>query len=64
VPVRFARALASTAAEWPTDDLWLVGHRALREVPRVAAVWGFLLEELRAGRDAERSRAPASGTTS
>jgi DNA-binding transcriptional LysR family regulator len=45
-PVRFAEALEPAAAEWPIDDLWLVGHRALREVPRVAAVWAFLLEEL------------------
>lgn len=26
----------------PDDDLWLVGHRALRSVPRVAAVWPWL----------------------
>lgn len=26
------------------EELWLVVHRALREVPRVAAVWSFLLE--------------------
>ena len=26
----------------PTDRLWLVGHRALKDVPRVAAVWAFL----------------------
>lgn len=45
-PVRFARALAASAEAWPTDDTWLVGHRALRDVPRVAAVWDFLLEEL------------------
>jgi len=32
---------------WPSDDLWLVGHRVLRDVPRVAAVWEFLTEELR-----------------
>ncbi|XXX81715.1 LysR family transcriptional regulator [Sorangium sp. So ce134] len=47
VPLRFAGALEASAAEWPTDDLWLVGHRALRDVPRVAAVWAFLAEELR-----------------
>ncbi len=47
VPVRFAEALAPAASEWPSDDLWLVGHRALREVPRVAAVWEFLIERLR-----------------
>jgi DNA-binding transcriptional LysR family regulator len=26
-------------------ELWLVGHRALREVPRIAATWEWLLEE-------------------
>ena len=46
-PVEYTRALAESAAEWPSDDLWLVGRRALREVPRVAAVWQFLLAELR-----------------
>jgi DNA-binding transcriptional LysR family regulator len=45
--VRYADALASTTTSWPVDDLWLVGHRALRDVPRVAAVWSFLAEELR-----------------
>ncbi len=47
VPVRFAPGLAKTAEAWPSDDLWLVGHRALRDVPRVAAVWSFLIDELR-----------------
>jgi DNA-binding transcriptional LysR family regulator len=46
-PVRYAPALASSAETWPSDDLWLVGHRALRDVPRVAAVWTFLAEQLR-----------------
>jgi hypothetical protein len=41
-PVRYARSLAPSAAEWPVDDLWLVGHAALRDTPRVAAVWDFL----------------------
>ncbi|MGH7294859.1 MAG: LysR family transcriptional regulator [Polyangiaceae bacterium] len=43
-PVRYARELAPSAAEWPEDDLWLVGHAALRDTPRVAAVWSFLEE--------------------
>lgn len=49
VPVRFASGLAPAADEWPTDDLWLVGHRALRDVPRVAAVWDFFVALLRGG---------------
>jgi DNA-binding transcriptional LysR family regulator len=60
-PLAFADALAPAAAAWPSDDLWLVGHRALRDVPRVAAVWTFLLEDLGITGDPERSgrgRAP------
>ena len=29
----------------PVETLWLVGHRALRDVPRVAVVWAFLVEQ-------------------
>lgn len=43
--VRTSRALASTT--WPHSELWLVAPRPLREVPRVAAVWRFLVELLR-----------------
>jgi DNA-binding transcriptional LysR family regulator len=39
-------ALRSTLAATPRTPLWLVGHQALRQVPRVAAVWTFLLEEV------------------
>lgn len=46
--LRHAAALDRDAASWPIDTLWLVGHRALRDIPRVAAVWEFLIEELRA----------------
>ena len=44
VPVLHARALDAAWAALPTGSLWLVGHRALRHVPRVAAVWDFVLE--------------------
>lgn len=47
VALRLSPTLAKSAAAWPADDLWMVGHRALRDVPRVAAVWSFLLAELR-----------------
>jgi DNA-binding transcriptional LysR family regulator len=40
--------VARLAPSWPNDDLWLVGHKALREVPRVAAVWEWLVAEFRA----------------
>jgi DNA-binding transcriptional LysR family regulator len=45
--VRHGPGLAPSADAWPTSELWLVGHRALRDVPRVAAVWGFLATEMR-----------------
>lgn len=45
--VRTTRALAASVESWPLTELWLVAPRVLREVPRVAAVWTFLLEELR-----------------
>jgi DNA-binding transcriptional LysR family regulator len=40
-----APPLAREAATLPTLELWLVGHRALREVPRVAAVWDSIATE-------------------
>jgi DNA-binding transcriptional LysR family regulator len=48
-PVRLGPALRADTAELPTDVLYLVTHRALRDVPRVRVVWELLLEEL-AGR--------------
>jgi DNA-binding transcriptional LysR family regulator len=47
VPLRYTPGLRASAEAWHTDELWIVGHRALRDVPRVAAVWTFLIEELR-----------------
>lgn len=47
VPVRHAAALDASVARLPEDDLWLVGHRATRETPRIAAVWSFLADEFR-----------------
>jgi DNA-binding transcriptional LysR family regulator len=46
-PLRFAKNLTASAHKLPRDSLWLVGHRALRDVPRVAAVWDFFASELR-----------------
>lgn len=43
VLVEHARSLAAAWRELPTSGLWLVGHQALRHVPRVAAVWEALL---------------------
>ncbi len=44
-PVRHAAALAPSVSELTINETWLIGHRALRSVPRVAAVWAFLVEE-------------------
>ena len=44
VPVKLAAALRADAASWPTDELFLVTLRALREVPRVRALWDLLLQ--------------------
>jgi DNA-binding transcriptional LysR family regulator len=45
-PLRTARSLAADVAALPLEELWLVGHRALRGVPRIAALWEFLNREL------------------
>ncbi|MES1177488.1 MAG: LysR family transcriptional regulator [Myxococcales bacterium] len=47
VPVKLAPGLQASAQQWPTNELFLVTHRALRDVPRVRAVWDLLLEPLR-----------------
>jgi DNA-binding transcriptional LysR family regulator len=41
--VKIGAPLREAAAEWPTDELFLVTHRALRQVPRVRAVWELLV---------------------
>ncbi len=43
-PLRLAPGLLRKLAPFPRGALYLVGHRALRDVPRVAAVWAFLIE--------------------
>ena len=59
-PYLAVRSLAVVGAtldgvdDLPSGDLWLVGHRGLREVPRVAAVWSFLIETFRDGAFARR----------
>lgn len=44
VPVKLAPGLRAAAEEWPKDELYLVTHRALHNVPRVRVVWELLLE--------------------
>jgi DNA-binding transcriptional LysR family regulator len=43
VPVRLGPALRPAADDWPVDELYLVTHRALRDVPRVRVIWELLL---------------------
>jgi len=50
-PVKVGPGLREAAAGLPTDSLYLVTHRALRDVPRVRVVWELLLQHL-AGRNA------------
>jgi hypothetical protein len=42
--VKLGAALREAAQLWPSDDLFLVTHRALYDVPRVRALWDLLLE--------------------
>lgn len=44
-PLSLAPVLRRKLGPFPTGAVHLVGHRALREVPRVAALWEFLIEE-------------------
>lgn len=47
VPVELDASLRADASSWPSDELFLVTHRALRDVPRVRVVWDALVEALR-----------------
>ncbi len=47
VPLRMTKKLAAGLAPYPKGALHLVGHRALRDVPRVAAVWQLLVDRFR-----------------
>jgi DNA-binding transcriptional LysR family regulator len=46
VPVRLGRSLARAKAALPAGELWLVGAAAHRRVPRIVALWDFLVDEL------------------
>jgi DNA-binding transcriptional LysR family regulator len=47
--VKLSKRLRASLTPTPRTSLWLVGHRALRRVPRIAAVWSFIVEEARRG---------------
>ncbi len=46
VPIKVGPALRASSLDWPVDELHLVTHRALRDVPRVRAVWDLLVARL------------------
>jgi DNA-binding transcriptional LysR family regulator len=46
VPVKTGTALRNGTDAWPSDELFLVTHRALRQVPRVRVVWEALVERV------------------
>ena len=46
-PLQLSRALTAETKSLPQDDLWLIAHEDLRRVPRVAAVWDYLVAAFR-----------------
>lgn len=46
VPLELAPSARKLLADLPESDLWLIGHAAYRRVPRIAAVWEFLRDEI------------------
>lgn len=49
VKMPLAGELKGRFEDFPAGALWLVGHRALRHVPRVAAIWNILIEQFQRG---------------
>ncbi len=49
--VPLTRNLTRRLPATPTGALWLVGHRGLRDVPRIRAVWDFIVERAEAFAD-------------
>ncbi len=47
VKAKLSPALRRALVPFESQQLWLVGHRALRHVPRIAVVWDFILERTR-----------------
>jgi len=50
--------LARSLSPFPETELWIVGHRALRNVPRVQVVWNHIVESFR-----RRARWSSDGTS-
>lgn len=45
--LKLGKALKAQVGTWPEDDLFLVSHRTVRNVPRIRAVHRFLVEQAR-----------------
>lgn len=45
-PVRLAKSLAPPDDSWPVEELWLTCLQSTRQVPRIAAMWDFVVETL------------------
>lgn len=46
VVVKTSATLREEAASMPSDELFLVTHRALRDVPRIRAVWDAIVAKM------------------
>ncbi len=58
VQLKVGAALRTSAAAWPKAELFLVTHRALRDVPRIRVVWDLLLGNVGARARVDSKRAP------
>ncbi len=47
-PAEARPALREAASDWPIAELFLVTHRALRQVPRVSVVWDLIVARMAA----------------
>src|SRR5262249_20779204 len=54
--VKVGPSLRESAAAWPYDDLFIVTHRALKDVPRVRVVWDCLVKKISDAHPKPRSR--------
>lgn len=57
VPIKLSTSLLASAAEWPEDDLFLVTHEVLRNVPRIRVVWEMIRAHVRDRFPSGQSRA-------
>jgi DNA-binding transcriptional LysR family regulator len=46
VEVDMSRSVRAAVDEMPAGELYIVGHAAMRDVPRVAAVWSFVVDAI------------------